>query len=135
MNAVVLKRVWADDRATLGVLTILGIKHDPFFTLENPKRDTTVDSLIPAGEYECAPFSGEKYKNVYQIKNVPGRSAILFHPGNTERDTRGCILVGNGAGMIWKDPAVTDSKNAFARFSQIIGDESFHLIIEDCFVD
>jgi Family of unknown function (DUF5675) len=131
MKVVVLQRAWSDERATIGMLTILDEKHDPFFTLENPKRATSKDSLIPAGEYECEPFSGEKYKNVYQVKNVPGRSAILFHWGNTERETKGCILVGNEAGLIWRDPAVKDSKNAFARFAQIIGDNPFCLIIED----
>ena len=31
------------------------------------------------------------------IKEVPNRDYILFHRGNTAKDTRGCILVGLGS--------------------------------------
>lgn len=30
------------------------------------------------------------------IKDVSGFEYILFHPGNTEKDTDGCVLVGEG---------------------------------------
>jgi len=111
------------------MLTVEGINHDPFFTLENPKRETEKDSLIPAGTYECEPYSGTKYKDVYLVKGVPGRSAILFHWGNFEKDTEGCILVGDGAGMLSGQPAITGSKLAFERFRRLIGQNKFTLRI------
>lgn len=124
-----LTRAWADDRCTLGMITIEGVKHDPFFTLENPQRETTKDSLIPAGTYICQPYSGTKYKNVYIVNDVPGRSAILLHWGNYEKDTEGCILIGDGAGMLNGQPAITASKSSFERFSNIIGKNIFTLIV------
>ena len=128
---VYLIRAWQDDRATLGMLSIEGVKHDPIFTLENPKRATSEDSLIPAGVYTCIPYSGTRYKDVYLVKDVPGRSAILFHWGNTERDTKGCILLGLIGGMMGPNPAVKQSKDAFALFSKLIGKQNFELRIID----
>lgn len=131
MKLVRLNRAWQDSRATIGMLTIEGEEHDPIFTLENPLRKTSVDSIIPPGIYICSPYSGSKYKDVYIVKDVPGRSAILFHWGNTEKDTEGCILLGLGAGMMGNAPAVTSSKVAFQLFASLIGKSDFTLIIED----
>lgn len=126
---VIIKRGWADARATLGMLQVKGETHDPIFTLENPERDAKADSRIPAGFYTCIPYSGQKYKDVYLVQNVPGRTAILFHWGNFEKDTLGCILLGDGAGMLDGKPAVVNSLAAFQRFRYLIGDRPFDLTI------
>ena len=129
IEELTLKRTQHLDNATIGILTIGDIVTDTIFTLENPKRDK--DSRIPAGTYACSPYSGTKYKDVYIIENVPNRSAILFHWGNTEKDTLGCILLGNTLGKIGVDPAIFQSKKCFERFRSIIGNNSFNLTIED----
>lgn len=131
-------------QATIGVLeirlttqTFAGseklhpIEHAPIFTLENPSRPGIIDDRIPAGTYQCVPYSGTKYKNVYLVKDVPGRSAILLHWGNTEKDTEGCILLGNRVGELNGQPAVLDSKKCFARFRELIGSEAFVLEVVD----
>ncbi len=129
MKQVILKRAWTDARATIGMLTIVGVKHDPFFTLENPQRSTTKDSRIPGGFYKCVPYSGSKHKDVYQILDVPGRTAILFHVGNYEYETEGCILVGSGSCMMMGRPAITDSRAAFKMFKHLLGNTMFELTI------
>ena len=118
-------------QATLGELAVDGVCHEPIYTLENPKRATDKDSRIPAGTYLCRPFNGHKYKDVYEVTNVPNRSSILFHWGNTEKDTLGCILLGNKLGKIGNEPAVLESKKCFERFRSLIGKNSFTLTIED----
>lgn len=130
MKHVVLQRAWSDHRATLGMMTVVGEKHDPIFTLENPFREKLFDSRIPDGQYECEPFSGVKFKDVFLVKNVPERTDILIHCGNFERDTLGCILVGIEARM-WpsNEPMVGNSRMAMERLRALIGDEPFLLII------
>ena len=125
--------------ATIGTLSIFKgnstvfnwTADEPIYTLENPKRKTKVDDRIPAGIYECVPYSGTKYKNVYLVKDIPGREAILLHWGNTELDTTGCILLGNRIGELKGLPAVLESKKCFDRFRKLIGANSFTLVIED----
>lgn len=53
-------------------------------------------SCIPPGTYECCRYSGTRFKDVFLVKDVPGRSGILIHAGNEIWDTAGCILVGEG---------------------------------------
>ena len=68
-------------------------------TLELPWKDNQRSvSCIPAGNYEArirlAKESGSRdYKHLL-VKDVPNRSYILVHIGNTTKDTKGCILVG-----------------------------------------
>jgi hypothetical protein len=52
-------------------------------------------SCIPAGDYvlERTIYYRHGYET-FEVVGVPGRSRILIHPGNTEEDTEGCILVG-----------------------------------------
>ena len=62
-------------------------------------------TAIPTGTYtvnmsKVSPrFSNRswsiKYKGIVPwIENVPGCDGVLIHPGNTEEDTSGCLLVG-----------------------------------------
>lgn len=130
MITVKLKRTQHLPTATLGTLTIEGVKTDPIYTLENPLRKTDKDNRIPAGSYTCIPYSGTKYKDVYLVKDVPNRSAILLHYGNFESDTLGCVLLGNKQ-VTSPKPAVLDSRMCFARFRSLIGKQEFTLVIED----
>lgn len=48
---------------------------------------------IPAGQYNVTGKRSEKFGANKIYIDVPGRSGILFHGGNTKDDTRGCILI------------------------------------------
>lgn len=48
-----------------------------------------------------------------EVADVPGRTAILIHPGNRTADTRGCILPGLGV----DGDAVTSSRAAWRRIA------------------
>lgn len=89
---------------TLGTLTLLG--KTLCYTLEEPWRNNApgnphaeTESCIPEGRYYCVrhgwePDAKTQFKNVWRLLNVPGRSGILIHAGNTLKATEGCILVG-----------------------------------------
>ncbi len=135
MKQVKLIRHTHLSKATIGVLEIHDEMHTldrgHIFTLENPKRETSKDDRIPAGIYKCAPYSGVRFKNVYLIKDVPNRTGVLFHWGNVEKDTEGCILLGNRVGELNGEPAVLNSRACFKRFRDLIGNNEFLLTIED----
>lgn len=77
-------RVFKNDEL-VGVLSTLELPD-----LENQKKI----SCIPAGLYKVRKYSSEKFKDVFEVENVPNRTAILIHKGNYSKDTHGCILVG-----------------------------------------
>lgn len=117
MLKVTLTRAFADSKVTMGMLKIDNVEHEPIFTLENPWRNNGPDSSIPAGIYQCEPHSGSHFKDVWILRDVPHRTFILIHPGNTEKDTLGCILLGLGAGV----RAISQSGDAIKFFRSLVG--------------
>ncbi len=123
-----LTRGFSDKRVTLGLMQIEGIDHDPFFTLENPQRQTSTDSLIPAGSYTVRSYSSARHPVAWELQNVPGRSNILIHNGNMESQTLGCILIGLAAGTL-QGPRVNQSIEAVRLLRQLLSDNDFTLVI------
>ncbi|MFD2529171.1 DUF5675 family protein [Polaribacter marinaquae] len=72
----------------------------------NNKRNV---SCIPEGAYEVVPRFSKRFQHHLILKNVKGRSYILFHPANNAlKDLQGCIapvtyLYGIGRGVYSKD--------------------------------
>lgn len=65
---------------------------------------------IPEGIYVVIPHDTPAHPDVWELQDVPGRTAILIHDGNTEHDTLGCIICGDRMGWINGLRAVLDSK-------------------------
>ena len=70
-------------------------------TLENPwKNNVRNISCIPDGKYDVRlrlPRESATREYIHLlVQDVPNRDWILFHRGNTAKDTSGCILVGKG---------------------------------------
>ncbi|MGF1836523.1 DUF5675 family protein [Photobacterium sanguinicancri] len=97
-----VKRIKQFGETTLGKLTIEGVNKS-WFVLEPGGPDSKVensDKRIAAGAYKVKPFTGNRYKNVYELKNVPGRKYILIHPGNYHKNTEGCLMAGKTWGVL-----------------------------------
>lgn len=110
-----LRRIASLPQATLGVLLIDNI---PFcVTLEDAwKENKKQISCIPEGAYFIELVKSPKFDSVYQVLDVPDRSHILIHAGNTQDDTSGCILLGTSFGTLGTEPAVLQSQRALIRF-------------------
>ena len=105
---------------TLGTFCFTDSSHN-WATLENPWYNNQPNiSCIPKGSYICERHQSPRYGECFQVKDVPGRTHILFHAGNWEKDTRGCILLGKGTNN--KD-MVTSSKAAVKEFMQALSNE------------
>tara|TARA_R110002012_G_scaffold268060_1_gene451969 strand:+ start:801 stop:1340 length:540 start_codon:yes stop_codon:yes gene_type:complete len=99
VNLLILRDYFTDE-STLGELFLNGERFCD--TLELPYRDNQRSiSCIPTGQYKVnlrtAKQSATRNYLHLLVKDVKNRSHILFHRGNTAKDTRGCILVGQGS--------------------------------------
>ena len=118
MQLFTLKRIMSTNRVTQGVLC--SENRALCVTLENPWLGNARNmSSIPEGRYHVQPFSGAKYKNVWQVMDVPGRSYILLHAGNSTADTDGCILVGRA----FHGERILSSRNALTMLRQVLPDQ------------
>ena len=72
--------------------------------------------VLENGEYWCT--RSQYHKGGYETFeiHVKGHDRILFHIGNTEEDSRGCVLIGKAFGIVRGKSAVVDSKGGFAEF-------------------
>jgi hypothetical protein len=90
-------------------------------TLELPWKDNQRKiSCIPTGEYRLLKRHSPKFGHHYHLQEVPGRSLILIHTGNTAKDIEGCILVGKRTGHLNGLEAVLSSKDAMALLKAAI---------------
>ena len=98
INLLLIRDTFSKD-STIGELFINGERFCD--TLENPWLDNQRNiSCIPEGEYpvrlRLARESASRDYLHLLVQDVPNRDYILFHRGNFPKDTRGCILVGQG---------------------------------------
>ena len=114
-----LQRCLQYPTSTFGILCI---DDEPkFLTCENPwlYNERNV-SCIPKGVYTVRPHKSPTFGDTLIVDDVPNRSHILFHAGNTAADTRGCILVGTKFGSIGNMRAVLQSRAALKKLLSII---------------
>jgi hypothetical protein len=96
------------DAETLGQLRICdneGKELYKCYTLEDKRGDYGKGCCIAPSTYKVLmTFSAKFQKMLPLVVGVKGRDGIRIHAGNTERDTTGCILVGEerGGTMIWR---------------------------------
>ena len=99
INLLIIRDTFSD-KSTIGELFINGERFCD--TLENPWINNKKNvSCIPKGEYKVrlrlARESATRDYLHLLVEDVENRSYILFHIGNTPKDTSGCILVGLGS--------------------------------------
>ena len=90
-----LKRTYLLDNYTIGELYIEGEYYCD--TLEDTVREEKIagKTAIPYGKYEVIVNRSPRFKrDLPLLLDVPNFEGIRIHRGNTDKDTSGCILVG-----------------------------------------
>jgi len=109
-------------------------------TLELPWRGNQhLVSCIPAGNYVASmTWSNRFARMLYEVSNVPNRTAIRIHSGNWagdaghgwRTDVDGCILVGQEVGTIEGQLALIRSTMALNDFHAATHGMPFDLVIQ-----
>jgi hypothetical protein len=93
-----------------------------FHTLEHayPAGDG-YEPKIPNGTFTCRRGEHRLHGmtesfSTFEITGVLGHQNLLFHWGNFNRDSEGCILVGEKVAQAGQEEMITNSRAAFARF-------------------
>lgn len=123
---LVLQRIILNPNQTYGVLYKKeGTMYSKplFVTLEDPEKGNIQnESCIPAGEYLCHKVLSPKFGETFEVYNVNNRTNILFHTGNTNENTKGCILLGTY--FAFDRDAILGSASAMYDFMRLLKDES-----------
>ena len=132
INLLLIRQIFTEE-STAGTLYLNGERVAD--TLENPYLDNQRNiSSIPSGQYKVrlrlARESATRDYLHLLVQEVKDRSYILFHIGNTAKDTRGCILVG----LSREQNRVNNSKLAMDLLIKeilILGGENITLTIKN----
>ena len=107
------------------------------YTLEDEQRDVKVygETRIPAGTYKLKLRTvggfhsrytgkyGDMHKGMIWVQDVPGFEYILWHTGNTDEDTAGCLLLGDSSQQnVSKGGFIGASNDAYKRVYPVIAD-------------
>lgn len=90
---------------------------------------------IPSGVYKCVRGIHSLVKRgpfeTFEITGVAGHAGLLFHPGNFNGDSEGCILVGEEIVMGKVGQMVTNSDETFQSFMVLqVGIRGFQLTVK-----
>jgi len=129
-----IKRTHTGKDGTTGVFAFKGCF--PFaLTLERQWLDNKAGvSCIPEGTYTCKRVESPHFGNTFEVTDVQGRTHILFHKGNIDDDSHGCILVGEQFEFLGGSPSVNSSKHGYNEFMALTASvDTFTLEISNYF--
>lgn len=104
---ILIKRIAKKNTYTIGKMYLNGVYFAD--TLEDKDRGLTQsmsleeikkikipgETAIPTGTYKVIVNMSPKFKRLLpRLLNVPGFDGILIHKGNSDKDSSGCVLLG-----------------------------------------
>lgn len=137
MDQFYLSRYEGTPEHTRGILQVAGGGFE-CQTIEPPwKNNRPFESCIPAGNYICLPYTGDRWGPVYAMiggvvgldKEKDTRWACLIHPANYAHQLEGCIALGNKTGQKNGHAAVWNSKDTLSSLKNFLQYKSFLLTI------
>jgi hypothetical protein len=130
----VVELIRLEEHHQYGTFGVLRIQKEVFcVTLEPPDylNEKSI-SCIPAQQYLCSKIKSPRFGDTYEVRHVPERSNVLFHPGNLVKDTEGCILLAAFFGKLKGDRAVLNSGATFKEFLKVMAPyDTFHLTVRE----
>jgi len=99
---MILELIRLEEDTDHGTFGVLKINKAVFCVTLEPHDEENAPSVssIPAQQYLCKRVVSPKFGETFEVMNVPNRSSILFHAGNVQGDTSGCILLGQHYGKL-----------------------------------
>ena len=135
-------RISSQEDSTSGILfeTTNGKRTFMCYTIEDEQRDVKVwgETRIPAGTYKLKLRTeggfhsrytgkyGDWHNGMIWVQDVPGFEFILWHTGNTDESTAGCLILGQTqeSNLIkpdgWVGSSVSAYKFVYPRVSEAI---------------
>lgn len=115
------------EEAFVGTFGILKIqKMIICYILEPRDRENKKNiSSIPVQQYLCRRHRSPRFGETFEVIEVPNRTNILFHWGNKEAETEGCLMTGRYVVGSYLNRELRDSKKAFGVFMKVL--EGFDL--------
>ncbi len=129
-----IKRIRQYPTSTLGELYVAG--NFQCYTLEDTVRTgqkVPGNTAIPTDSYSLVVDLSQRFGRMMpHLLNVPDFEGIRIHCGNTDKDTEGCILVGQGYNQ---DGTLQESRLAFDPLFTILSQcqEPIQIQIENDF--
>jgi|TARA_R110000824_G_scaffold4858_1_gene22932 hypothetical protein len=127
-NLLIVRETYTDE-SVIGKLYLNGefISYTLELAWNNNQKSI---SCVPRGVYDCkvrlAKDSASRNYDHLILEDVPNRSYILFHRGNSSKDSKGCILTG----MMKGDNVIYQSKTAHTLLMDKIFKEKLDRKIE-----
>jgi uncharacterized protein DUF5675 len=141
MNLVLTRFQWGADgifgqlKTNDNASDLIAMTLERAYPMTDQLNGHSVYAKIPQGDYICergvhqlehgGPFE------TFEVTGVTGHTNLLFHKGNYDSDSQGCILLGMSMAQVTPDTQmVTDSKDAFEGFMELqTGQETFVLSV------
>ena len=134
-------RISSQEDSTSGILFDVSNGKRKFlcYTIEDEYRAEKVmhETRIPEGTYKLtlrseggfhsrytAKYGADWHRGMIYVNNVKGFEYILWHTGNTDESTSGCLILGNSqeSNIVKKDGFVGSSVNAYKTVYPIVRD-------------
>ena len=96
------------------------------FTLEDCVRKVKIPkcTAIPAGRYQIVVTPSTRFKrDLPLLLDVPGFEGVRIHPGNTDKDTDGCIMPGRTRGVDFVGESVLAFNGLFLTIKEVLKTE------------
>ena len=137
LKVVDIRRFIFRDDCTIGHMRVIyddTITFDCFSLEQMDLSNAPYESSIPSGLYKMklGHFNAGGYK-AYEVIEVPGRTQIKFHVGNTVKNIWGCLCPGDAIHIfntsMW---GVLNSEATFNKFMDVMaGDKECWLSIRE----